>query len=158
MACPTVGVVDPVITVAVTVSSDDAVDMGFVSDRTAVTPTRMWTKGEPNVLRNGHVMPRPWAYSGWRLELGPRRTIDLPGMLDELLVSVEPSGLHDLASEAHLEIVVSAHVYMADQAPVGTFEADLVRRIAAMGAVLDIDLYAVEDDYAIARLPATSET
>lgn len=146
---------DPVITVALIVSSDDAVDMSVVTERTGVTPTHIWKKGEARVLRNGHVMPSPCAESGWRLELGPRRTIDLPGMLDELLSVVEPGSLHTFASESRMEVELSAHVYMANQAPVGTLESDLVGRIAALGASFDIDLYVVDGDYASDRLSRT---
>lgn len=139
---------EPKITVRLSVFSDEAVDMGAHADRAGVTPTSVWTRGGPRVLPNGHVMPSPWDHSGWRIEVGPRHTVDLPGMLNELLAAVQPDRLSSSVSEAGFELVVSAHVYLANQSPVGTLEADLIGKLAALGAVLDIDLYVVGDDFA----------
>jgi hypothetical protein len=140
--------VDPKITVRLSVFSDEAVEMGAHADRAGVTPTSVWMKGGPRVLPNGHVMPSPWDYSGWRIEVGPRHTVDLPGMLNELLAAVQPDRLSSAVSEAGFELVVSAHIYLANQSPVGTLEADLIGRLAALGAVLDIDLYVVGEHFA----------
>jgi hypothetical protein len=80
----------PLITVRLTVTSNDELEMGVVAERTGVNPDSTWTKGSTQVSPSGHRYPRPYGHSGWQLTLGPERTLDLSGLLLRLLARIEP--------------------------------------------------------------------
>ena len=126
---------------------DARLDPDEVTRLTGIAPTRSWRVGDRR-SRNG-VELRPEEDSGWRFQLGPSFSIELPNQLEGLLEQFDPHviGIRDLVSRPGAEVEVSVHVVMAEQTPIGTFEHSLLERIVALGADLDVDLYVVEEDY-----------
>ena len=45
------------------------------------------------------------------------------------------------------ETEVSAHIHMSDQTPIGSITTAALRRIVALNADFDLDLYVVDDAY-----------
>ncbi|MCU1453375.1 MAG: hypothetical protein JWN46_1521 [Acidimicrobiales bacterium] len=145
---------DPIIWVWLTLACDHASDLGDLTPLLGVQPTKVWTKGDPTLVRG-----RLCTSSGWQRQFGPRQTLDLRGMIEKLLDLLElPSeAFVRLTDERGLEAEVSVHIHMAQQTPVGTLDAELIRRIAALGASLDLDLYTDLDEELIARYLAKAD-
>ncbi len=137
----------PEIFSAFSVVADAGLDPDEITALTGLTPTRSWHVGDHKV-RNG-VELRPETTAGWRLQVGPTVSVDLPKQVDTLLSLLEPHavGLREIAGRTGAEIEISVHVYTANQTPIGTLERSLLERILALGADLDIDLYVVDEDY-----------
>ena len=151
----------PLITVRLTLTTNDRTDLTVLSHRCGLSPGRVWLAGEERISPSGHRYPKPYSTSGWSVKVGPRRTYDLPGMLRDLANLVEP-GREALLAAARglgLDVEVSAHIKQpirvlttapidwVDGTPNGHLPAETVAWIAGLGADLDLDLYTVADDY-----------
>lgn len=55
--------------------------------------------------------------------------------------------LADLRRDFDLSAEIGLHLKMADQTPIGTFDASLLRRLAVLDLDRDFDLYVVDDGY-----------
>jgi hypothetical protein len=137
--------VDPRIFSAFSVVGGGAFDPDEISSVVGVSPTRSWRVGDRR-SRNGVELTAETT-SGWRFELGPKVSVELPALVEELLshFSNHGPGLREIVTRTGAAVEVSVHVYMADQAPIGFFELPLLRRLVDLGANLDIDLYVVEE-------------
>ena len=91
--------------------------------------------------------------SCWALETGRIQSLDLPAILEGLLDTVEGhrEGIVKIARESGADVEVSAHIFMSEQAPVGSISLATLRRIVELGADFDFDLYAVDEDYLVHR-------
>lgn len=140
---------DPLITARLSLTWSSAVTVAEVTDRVGLTPSAAWTAGEARVSPSGHEFPKPHAESGWQLKVGPRRTVDMPAVLDELLAIVEPeaSRLRDAVVELGLHTEVSLHIKMVDQTPIGTIGHHALALLDVLRADLDLDLYVVGESY-----------
>jgi hypothetical protein len=60
-----------------------------------------------------------------------------------LLDIVEPhrATISEIVAQTGAETEVSAHVFMSEQTPIGTIPLATLRRIVALGADFDLDLY-----------------
>ena len=75
-------------------------------------------------------------------------------MFDELVRRIEPSAtqLAEMVVAGDVEVEISAHIKMVEQAPIGTIPRALVALAARLEAELDVDLYVVEPGYTEAGL------
>ena len=125
----------------------DDLDPDEVTELTGLDPSDAWRKGDPHVNRIGVVLA-PRKTSVWSFYAPTEFSLDLPELLDGLLDRFEPKRdenvalLHRTSSTAE----VSLHIYMSDQTPIGTISLATLKRIVALNADLDLDLYVVDDD------------
>jgi Domain of unknown function (DUF4279) len=112
--------------------------------RLGLRVTRSWRRG----AERGRGRLRPYTTSGCRVEVGPERTFDVPGLLTRLLDQIDEDNASVAVAidELGLDAEVSAHIKMTDEAPVGTLDSRIVRRVAALGADLDLDLHVNWDE------------
>jgi hypothetical protein len=140
---------DPLITARFSLVWSSAVDVAQITERIGLTPSTVWTRGETRVSPSGHRYPKPYERSGWQIAVGPRRTIDMPAVLDELLATVRAAvpRIRDAVTDLGVHPEVSLHIKVVDQAPVGTISRDAIALLNEIGAELDLDLYVVDETY-----------
>lgn len=115
---------------------------GFKCDPEEITrlvglrPSKTWRMGD---LIEGTI--RRDAENGWRIDSGLPNSSSLEEHLDRLLTLLEDKkeNIAALAESCYSE--VSCIVYAIDYVPALTFEKEHLRRIVALGACIDIDLY-----------------
>jgi len=100
-------------------------------------PTEEWRKGETigrTALKRKH--------NGWVLSLPIEKTIEFGDLLEKLIDMIDPfrDRISTLVLESELDIEISCAIYFEDETPVLNLPADLLNRISALGADLDIDL------------------
>ncbi len=82
---------------------------------------------------------------GWTVGSGLNRSAALECHVEALLRILEPRAVHlkDMADQ--VAVMLSCVIY-AESPPALNFEPDVIRRLAGLGASLDIDLYIIPDD------------
>ena len=113
-----------------------------ITQRLGLTPTAAYAKGD-----RIHPELPPLPYSKWRLE--PHQTLaeDLGGKLDLLLDQLEPAAARIAKLAAECDVSVSV-CYEGYKEWLGGWNAppDTLKRLAALGARLHLDLYASGPD------------
>lgn len=124
----------------------DGLDPDEVTEVTGLDPLHAWRKGDPRVWRSGEVGP-PRKTSAWIYEAPVEFSVDLPGLLSRLLDCVEPRRREILAlmDRTGSTARVSLHIYMSYTTPNGYVTCATMKRIVALNADLELDLY-VDDD------------
>ncbi len=100
-------------------------------------PTKTWRLGDPvqrTALRRKN--------DGWSIGVAPTETFDMETVLCRLLDIIEPhkEKIIESMSRFNLQGEISFGVFVYGETPASYFEADTVRRVAALGASLGIDL------------------
>ena len=125
-------------------SSKNEFDLGEVSRRLGVTPTR--------TRRKADFLPQAPAQTSWSLEVKEENAFSVGAVLDELIHRLAGDGPLEAAkkivrlceefdAEASLEIVI--HMRNGDSPEVRLFSAQLLFA-AAIGAEIGFDLYCYE--------------
>jgi hypothetical protein len=112
-------------------------DPAAVTARTTLQPTKTWRTGDVRYLATGRLHED----SGWRLD-GTCPSTDaiephVVGLLDELERSAV--GWDDVCAEGIR--LISVVVYANEYIPALYLSAEVLKRIARLGASLDVDLY-----------------
>ena len=102
-----------------------------------LSPSKTWRAGEPIPATTAKRKDDRWEFG-----LSYRETFDMEEMLKELLDTIEPyrERITAAAKEFGLVREISFGVYIREQTPACWFSADTMRRLADLGADLDIDL------------------
>jgi hypothetical protein len=132
----------------------ERIDPGSITEMVGLTPSRTYRAGDEHVTPNGHRRLRKRTM--WQVDVGPRRTVDLESMIEEMLVALEPvaDAIRDCVRSVNLEHgELSVVAYMADQTPAAVVTLDHMSRLVALGLNLDIDLYLVDGTFLDQRLP-----
>ena len=104
-----------------------------------LSPTRTWRRGEAVHLRAHNARHRQ---NGWRLSAPcDPSTTGLAEQLEALLCLVAPHAEQFAALPPGSEVELSCFIYACNHRPVITFSADAVRRLARLGAAIDVDCY-----------------
>jgi Domain of unknown function (DUF4279) len=102
-----------------------------------LTPTETWRLGDYiqwTALKRKH--------DGWEVGLPERETYGMEEILLELLDALDPHNgrIAEAVERLNLETEISFGVYVRGETPAGRFSAETIRRVSALGAILDIDL------------------
>ncbi|HTU32706.1 MAG TPA: DUF4279 domain-containing protein [Candidatus Acidoferrum sp.] len=102
-----------------------------------LSPTKTW--------RCGDSIQGTWLQrknDGWSFGLLQRETYEMDAFLRELLDAIEPykAKIVEAAERFHLDVEVSFGVYVRDETPASWFAAETIRRLASIGASLDVDM------------------
>jgi len=108
-----------------------------ITERLGVEPNRAWLKGD--IRKGTKIVERE---NGWELALSSSEEVDFEGQLMQLFENLAP--VVGLIKELHGSCAVQVScVAYADMPPALNFSADLLSRMVAVNASLDIDLYLV---------------
>lgn len=113
-----------------------------VTREVGISPTKTWRVGD--LLEKTAATRKD---DGWVFALPYRHTYDMEGLLEELLNAIDPykNRIIEVANRFALHREVSFGVYIIGQeTPACWFAADTLRRLAELGAGLDIDLIFTE--------------
>ncbi len=110
---------------------------GDVTAMIQLAPTKTWRAGDSV---QGTLLKRK--NDAWVFGLPQRETYDLDAVVRELLNAIEPYAekLAEAATHFSLEKEISFGIYINAETPSGWFAADTLRRLASLGAHLDLDL------------------
>ncbi len=111
-----------------------------ITSAIGTAPTRTWLAGE-RIGRSTRLEKS----NGWCLETGTDDS-DPEVHLKWLFSHLPPSLGSLLAVASHWTAQVSLVVEMADQTPSFNLSQETIRKLNALGARLDVDMYIVEDD------------
>lgn len=111
-----------------------------ISDALELAPTRTWLKGE---TIGGSV--RRSASNGWALERAAQ-TVDVEALVVDLLGRLPTDSSARLSRViGSWELQCSVVVTVRDETPALHWSAPTIRRLAELGASLDVDLYLSAD-------------
>jgi hypothetical protein len=119
-------------------------DPDYVTDTLNVHPTKAWRKGEP--LGVGR---RPSHIASWEFKSNLPLSSPLRDHLDYVLSVISPKRdivrllCTELTAESYIEAVI--YSYNGDR-PEIVLDADVVLKIADLGASFGVDLYILDDD------------
>jgi hypothetical protein len=106
-----------------------------------VEPTRSWNQGDQVVGTKKH-----YGESGWRLDSSLSSDASIDQQLRELLNSISERIEFVRSLPGSIEVDFSCVIYAREYVPEIFFSADIIRRIADIGAAIDIDLYCLMND------------
>jgi len=112
-----------------------------VTTATGLSPDKVWRVGD--VIGGSR---RTYEHNGWRLASGTGDTLDVGEQLEALLGRLEParSGLERFMTTEHAEI--GCVVYAHESVPEMHFSREALRRVADLGAGIDVDLYCLIEE------------
>lgn len=112
-----------------------------VTAATGLSPDQAWRVGDPIGSSR-----RSYEHNGWRIASGIGDTLDVGEQLEALLARLEPvrAGLEKFMATEHGEI--GCVVYAHESVPEMHFGRDALRRVADLGAAIDVDLYCLIED------------
>src|SRR5947207_9065115 len=113
-------------------------DPDEITQQVGVTPTDTWRLGERiqnTALRHKH--------DGWSFSTGLQESFDLSQQVRTLLDQLQPyfAALTNCCRRWSLEAEIECVIYAEGQIPAIHFDPDDVKRIAELGAEIDVDLY-----------------
>jgi hypothetical protein len=111
-----------------------------ISSVLGIEPDKSWNAGDLIV-----PIRRPRKTNGWMVDVRSHETEELEPLIVQVLDRLPPSleGLSRVAGTWTAKIY--AAIYFTER-PTLTLGADTVRRIAGLGAILDIDLFPMHED------------
>jgi hypothetical protein len=122
---------------------------GFGDDPSVVTaimgmaPSKAWIKGEP------YASPSPGArrtHSRWALESGRHEAEPVEAHLVALLERLEPKVEEIRRVSQRFDVQIGVAQYFHEVNPQFRIEADILRRLAALGVPLNFDQYCLGED------------
>jgi Domain of unknown function (DUF4279) len=131
------------VTVSLTLTSTEG-SPEDVTARTGLQPTESWRTGD----RIGKTV-RLYTMNGWSLSSGLDSSAELDDHLRALLDLVEPvrPALSELSTRWELE--VSCALYAREYVPACHFDRETIRRLASIGAEIDVDFYCLLEEESI---------
>lgn len=115
----------------------DRCDPEQITRKTGLNPTETWRVGDVRHARTGRVH----ADAGWRIDAEGELGVDVGTYIEHLLDRVWPVREDFQALAATCNVQFSVVLHCRDETPAVHLAGDTVRRMAALGAALDIDLY-----------------
>lgn len=112
-----------------------------VTARLGVTPSRVWRTGD--AVGSSAIRRK---FNGWLVQSTVETQMNLEEHVHWLLEHLpqDLSGLTEISPEWHAELACS--VYVHDQTPAMALDSESLKRLAALGAGLDIDIYVLGAD------------
>jgi hypothetical protein len=149
---------DPWIRLRFRLTSDQALDLSVVSERTGLDPDTLFKAGDSRTNGLGRTL-NPYAYSCWGVLLCDERAILLSELLERAVDTLEPKGeaIQEVMSEFGLEAQLGVHTFLSHEctgpgqdaplgsAPDGQFSKRVIRFLADINAAIDLDLYLTGD-------------
>jgi Domain of unknown function (DUF4279) len=118
----------------------DSFDPNEITRRLGVEPTNKFRSGDP-IDKEGRAR---WPGYGWIIKVGPRRTLDIEGMLLDLRkqVDVAPDVVRRVCTDLNLELIITCGVNAegADTAPVMYFPSEFLAWVVELGASLNVEV------------------
>jgi hypothetical protein len=116
-----------------------------ITRRLEIKPTKIWRAGDPRGdPGSGATSPR----SGWWVELEPRKTHPISGLLEELRRRIDIAGplVRQMCDDLQLTPHITCVIYQprAASTPIVDFPPDFMAWAVSLGASIGVDLYILD--------------
>ena len=114
-----------------------------LSTELGLQPTDSWSKGDPCRV----AKKRTFTYNGWELSSGREESADLEAHVNAILHQIAPFKENFRKVAAKYPPMLTCVIYSYDgDRPAIVFERDVVKELADLNALINIDLYIFDDD------------
>lgn len=113
-----------------------------LSEKIGIDPTVAYQKGDLKSFGKGAISV---SRSVWQLKSQMGESSEVDDLAEDLLAILEPRREQIIAATGALEVWFSFAIYFTDTPPAIQLSPDLTRRIAALGAGVDFDVYVLGD-------------
>ena len=126
-------------------------DPDEITTLTNIEPAKVWRTGDPITPNSSSYVRKE---NGWRVSSQIDRTIAsgeyiafeeyVKSTLDQLQIGWQP--LVDLCKRYDAELACAIYLYFEGQSPAIHFDKEIIQRIAALNAEIDIDIYVLPNE------------